>query len=620
MSAGTKITYNGITIQDVLTEGINQAFQFDSTGVDPLFLRTTIKCIGTIILDPDLIDSNVDHGILVKPGNSVPSVPYLMERMFQPRRRFTMSVCNWVTPNLGGAKIASTQTWFDVKPGATIGSSNSGWIGPGWDVNNGPKVSGRFYNITPLSVKVELTIELCLAVCDSSYPGYHNGVPIINFRFWIGEDIDGRTHQTRRTYQGRLRIANRSENIHEALRANFLIPPIQPGFHRESISIQESSDGLTLDFTVVDQEVYASAPAPGITWEGNHRVSTAKPGGAVINSEVNITVTGAKGTDKKALIVVAQRVIEAKLHVIDFTAQESAFLQSASYNDHFTSSRVDASARIKHTNLGKEPILFGVWADNLGGSLHDPTMFDLEGGYDRMRPVGIEQSATTVGLFRSALQDPCHPASMPNAVAQLQKWEPEEAQGEDSPGDEQTEIPPTEVAFTEAQDKDPHTIYLLSSRIQTATGVVRFPLSFDPQYGEYDPPSYNASLKVKMHSARAVRFVDIEAQRLMKPPSVLSPVDFTDENDIEHNCRSWDYEVVAPILSADGRKTLHQINGRVIFDLNRPPDLSSEGGGLPGCKLPYMTAEAQPFLNIPPSFFVKGGDVAGAGDDGPSVI
>jgi hypothetical protein len=140
-----------------------------------------------------------------------------------------------------------------------------------------------------------------------------------------------------------------------------------------------------------------------------------------------------------------------------------------------------------------------------------------------------------------------------------------------------------------------YTNFTATSRIDTDTGVIRLPV------GKQSPESKATTAKIVLHSGFSRRIVSVSAERLQSWPELPAPRDFTDSNGINHTVEHWAPAMQGTTISADGRKTLHQMEYELVYSLSRPP---AAGEALPAYQLPYVTRLPDASRRFPAEFFV----------------
>jgi len=570
----TNITYNGVTIRDVLTEDIDYSNENDKTGVDPIFTRVKLS-FHCVLHDLPQATLGVSHD-----DNIAANLNSVVRKLMEPRKRFTMTI--------GG------RTLFDVQP------AHSKLEGPlnGRDVNNGPKPSVKVLKIIgDRSSRVQFSIELAIPNCGSTGAGY------LNLRYWIADDIDG-NWRTTRFYRGRLRVASKAVTPH-AFR-NVVMPSLVAGFRRDAISLRESDDGLELDFEIRDIEQYASAPFPATKWRGNHMVVSPYDGSALCESEVRVELEGPNSVHKTRLIALAANIIEKKLHYLSrrFAREgEHRILPIyIAFNEDLAENKIDAVARIRHTG---DNYAFAVELASLGNFLPpDVNAATGPGGqfvyYDPYKSPTPVPTASLAGIFLSLVQTPCAPAQMPQVqTGQLQH--PSYGGQALGPAISVTygPLPPWPANQSQSHKKAIYTRYSAKSSVSVRGGQIALPVAATVRKGI---TAQRTVALVQLHQGVAHRVVEVDAERVGEWPQLPKPIDYTDENGIEHTVLDHDIDPEAPTLAGDAVTNMFRASMRIEYAMSRPP---RAGESLPVGNLPYRTPDtgASPTNKIPYPYF-----------------
>jgi len=580
--ADTWMRYNGIKIRDVLTDSIDQTVVADSTGVDPLYTRIEVTCTGTI----HLTSGDLDHGYTLQ-GGFAAGWSAILAKLMQPRREFVYTVAG--------------STLFSIKPGAIRQGAPGGVATSmaGMDVNNGPLPSAKITGIVSGRVaRVQFRIVCHVPLCDTGGSSGSSNSGVINMRYWIAEDINGQDWTTTRIYQGRIRVAHAGINVHQAIRRHLVMPPLQGGFWRKSIKIQQAPNGLEADFTVIDEELWAQAPKPAQWWDGHHTVSSPMAGGAIAESELKVELKANKDVDKQDLLTLATKILEAKLHLFDMANQKRTFLLYAAYSDSLAHNHITAQAKIRHVGGRAGTELWNV----IGKDLGTPVLLD---DYNKEIQDYGHQTATMAGLFAQRLQDPCSPAEMPQTANR--------AVGDTTPSPGDTVVYITDGELT---DHDPaystshteegaYTDYTLTSEIRSKSGMIDLPVG-----DASNNPGVNGEATVvvlPVHQGWARRTVRVTAERLNAWPELPAWNDFTDDNGIKYTLLQVRPVPSSPVLSADAKKTLHRVDMELVYSMSRPP---RNNESLPLGRIPYRDDSqltVASVTSVPASAFLASG-------------
>jgi len=560
----TNITYNGIQLVNVLTESIDQQVVKEPTGVDPLYVQVKISCTCIYHYGDN---QAVVHGRDAKADGANLATGYnaIIAWLLQVRRPFVMTV--------GGNTLFNVTAGM-TRPGIAVKNLPLGQT----DVNHGPVTTVSVLDIiSNRTMKLRFGITMCLPYCAS--PGKSPG-GIISFRFWIAEDIDCTDWTTERVYHGRLRVAHMGRNVHQEVRRNFRFPILQRGFMRRKITLNQSPDGLELEFTIADKEMWAVAPSPATEWSGHHSITSPEPGGSVLHSEIYVRLKAPINVPKRRLIQLAQKIMTAKLHYEDLKNFDQNWLQFASYKESLHTNEVEAHAVVKLVGKDADIKLWNV-ADlnNTFGLTLDEGSVRIA-GYDHTKSFIGAQTATIKGLFLSALNDQCHISFFPNDNRQ-QSTKPHII-GNDKTEivDQGTSLQKKKTKYSEDHRVGAYNVYQIASDVQSDLGKIQMPVGLRKK--STDP----TSVIISLHGGITTRTIRIEAERLGKWPTVPAPVDFVaTASKIQHTLLTDKIYPSAPQLSADGEKTLYHLVYELKFGLSRRPDYSKSE--IPAALLPY---------------------------------
>ncbi len=555
----TTATYNGIVFQDVRTHSVDSEVVYDTAGgVDPIYTR---KIVVVESIFHTSTGDGLGHQITGELGIGVEAALRLLEI---PRRPFNLTIGN--------------SSLINVIPGATepgVVIRGGGDI----DLNNGPKPSWTLKEIVGTkTARITFRVELATAAC---------GTPagLTNLRWWTTDDVDENWFTTRKI-DGKLRVATKNTNPH-SLR-NLIFPPLQNGFKRQSMSFIENPNGLELDFTINDLEVFRSAPKPTTTWSGVHRVTTNTPGGTVAEEEVTVTLNAPRDTPQTKLITLAQNILDSKLAFVrevggkGSSDKNRVMLVNYAMEAALEDNRVTATARIKH--VGDKGLLAVLKSGDFGQSL--PADIGEEAYDPDVSRLLTAPTAGLSGIFISAMQTQCQPAVMPNAGGETETNPT--ARNIESPTkiDKATLPPEPEEDVYNQTHKD--SMYLTSS-VTSELVIAKGNKTLETGTSS----SADAETEtVDLTKGITTRIITVKATRLGLSPVAPNPADFTDANGIFHKFKN----AVVTLYNAgqDSAKTpIFGAKAVLTFELRRTPELE-EGGKdtVRPVQLQYTTSEA----------------------------
>lgn len=141
------------------------------------------------------------------------------------------------------------------------------------------------------------------------------GSPILYNRWTESVEYDNCMFE-RRTRDGKyvIRSDNRMGLQADAFRDNMAPVMVLPGFLRESSKYTVTADGLGIQYTVTDRQVFKYPPDPAYDAKGTYTEYTSKHG-SFRYGEVHLRLKGSPITDQARLIAVALSICSRKLRL-----------------------------------------------------------------------------------------------------------------------------------------------------------------------------------------------------------------------------------------------------------------------------------------------------------------
>lgn len=378
MTTQTILQYNGIRLQNVQTLSFIETPVNDDAGMYQ-YTKTSLKVLGyftatnhkTIGVFPQLSEypgNGLDQGASQQFG-------VLRKYLEQPRRRLIYSTLatgsvdeQRVNGNNPALDDAIGDPLFVIDPPRstyTDANDNLRTINTRHDVHGGP--FPKEVNVTHVANnhvwRVEFTVEFATAAQCHVDPSYiaaeriygeslnpedpaesqvahaienvefesvQRSLGILGHR-WSCTDRVNENGYTTRTYTGSLSLSNPNWNPHD-FRA-ITVPPIVPGMQRKSFDYVSSEDGLTLRYTVTDEEVTITAPSPARTIRIMHN-EAEYDGGARVSFTVRVILTTDRQGSLYQLMLLASAIIDQRLFLgqaIDPNNRASVFVQRYEY-------------------------------------------------------------------------------------------------------------------------------------------------------------------------------------------------------------------------------------------------------------------------------------------------
>jgi hypothetical protein len=574
----TTVIYNGVEIRNCLTRRFEQECVYDDSGTDKLYDRFIIRVLGYIHKiyasnSPTVgvvLSTNPTSGLAISAASVADNQVVARSRLMEPRKDFRMSLGTSILLQ-AGPRVTEVMSQSPT-PQVSFG-----------DVNNGPKP--KQCNIVHIAGTNCLTIEFEIEVCVVECQDASNTSGVLNNRWSMKDSIDGNWYTTR-TITGRLRVAD--INLNPQAFRTLVVPPLQNGFKRESIETTTSPDGLNLDYSISDRELYAACPAPGTTWSGTHTIATGD--GSQTTGELNVSMEGPKDADKRVMISLCLDIAVQKLEL----TSGKTFLQQAHVVDHLDSGKVELRAFAIHngaTASGRVSFL------NLPSTDVGKIIELKDYNKDESRVPEVFGTATPTGLFVSYLQSPC---LSNHGVPQITVKANEPAQG-----DKRSENPnintysgelPTDqdIASHYLIHQGVYTYYQIECKYHTNRNILQLPIATSI----IRQPGAPTTGFITMAPPSTKRTVKIVAQRYGEWPTIPQTRDITVGTqriivlDEIVNCKT-------PQITADGKTRRYEVECEYEYGLARPP---AQGEVLQVGKIPW---DAQTLADnaMPPEAF-----------------
>lgn len=581
----TIVQYNGVTLYNVTTRSWRHEMIYDDSGTDLIGDRLSMTFDGVIhaqrVSGFGVTDTKTYVASDSAPSSATAAYRTIEDLLKTPRQRLRVRFGNDIV--------------IDVGPGDRPSSVNSGGI-LGTDIDNGPKP--RFVELTNIlgnsAFRVRFTIDVMVGNCKSITASNI----VISNKWRVTEDMDSNFFTTRRI-EGKLRLALSRPNGQAFPSGHQFRPVVMPvlevGFRRESVSFTSTENGLECTYSVVDKQVHTSAPWPATDMEVVHEESTSD--GVHYISGVQIRLRGAPNTDKRLLIERAVQIVEQRL---DFTSRSPSepeqIITKASIRDHIgkeNSIEMDLQVvqvpkdvafltRLRKEKLGVPLELEGIsitdtqgnttTTTEIPGTEYDPRIsaFPKIYGYD---PHGGERRPSVLIVLHTFLQDRC----MTNAERALYSGassDSSEPTGESRGDTTVVEMPPGSLDDDPDEDRyndeSRAAVYMMSkisSRYDTHRMKVAMPIS--RRLGQNVQSATNVVFDLA--EPQACRIFEIDIERAGKLPEVPFPAETITDGTLIQTLAKKEETILAPVLTADGRHEVFRVIARYEYILSRPP-------------------------------------------------
>jgi len=565
MAAETWLTYNGISLRNVLTKRFEQQSEYDASDTDLACFKFTISVTGYM------------HAQSANFGTEGPAAQTSGADYLSAVRSKLMSPRGDLKFIVGADGTGANGDVLLEVNGPALRMMHR------QDVKNGPKP--RTCNITRAVnssvLEIEYTIEAWVVECrdgtDASpatdVPGRQN---VVLSNRWSCVDSIDQNMRTVRTISGLLRTG--SSNINPNSLRHMVVPRLQMGFRRDSMTFKVTPDALNLEYTIVDREVACSPPPPATSWNYSANETTAD--NKISISSIDITLAGPRDVDKGHLVRIAVAIIKARLYDGNF-ANDNAILHNLSITDSYGDdiNSVNVQAQVQRTAAGKQ--LLGLRTKNIGKPISAADLAGASPNYSRSRsrgnypgdPVEIEGPIPLTSAWNAFLQSHCNDDHYINNAVKSGS----QGMGLSNRVDYQlaasitTDVTNPTDRTSSAHKYQPYTHYELESKYQNSVNNVALPVAGQRYAAGPATPSLSVVGLALPNTTRTIR---ISAQRYAQQPKLPKPAEeYTFGTGKAVLLRNVVTPKV-PDVSADG-KELHTVLAEFTYALTVPPPVNS---------------------------------------------
>jgi len=626
IGCGTALVYRNIIFRDCETKEFSQVAVPDASGTDILMQKFRISIVSHVHEEDHLTLGLDTKSAGVSGLGASPNPQEMVKRMHA-----------WLMHPRGDLQYYNEgQLVIEARGPDTLvdGSGNPRPIADDYtetqfyDAANGPKpMSCNIVHVAGFkSYQVSFTIEFSLTLCDqdlrnagsTSNPNYPAGstrtsnLEVLSNR-WTSTETRNADFMLTRVFSGTLVVRSYGTFAHTF--RNLCLPTLGRGYQRQRMTFVQSPDGLSLQYTITDQQRYAAPPRPAIDWRGTHTESVNKFG-QYGQSTISIWLKGALGTPKKQLLNAAIATVRHRIGDLRNAAQiaedTTIIPESMTLIDTLQECEIQLNVTVKRTPgrlnrwaniyfdvLGKLPAVNANTEPQTGfeAGRNDQERDDaFRSQYERdswLKPLAYD-SSTPAGMFATYLQSPCIPF---HGTPQLERKPVlnsnlAESDYNDEPADdpeiavyegESAAIPPSPDSEDDQQLSQEHldfhyTHFEIDSTYVTDRGIQALPLAKKSETGQ-------AMVCVaRVSNPITYRDVWIKAKRVgERPATPMALEQLTDSNGIEETLIYDSVVPSAPILLANGQQYEYGIEAHYRYVLNRTPtaDEKLRAGSLP---------------------------------------
>ncbi len=289
----TRVFYNGVVLQNVLTRMWDEEVVYDQSRTDALFHRFRFHFEGLVFLDqPPASDAAPAWTGLVSSPTGTPHdfrLPGIKSALLQPRGTLIIYI--------GDNEDSDLEIFRCTAADRNLQDRYR-------DVDNGPKPTN--FNILQILggrvARIAFAIE-CAKVDCLVATGTPNAPFVLNNRWSLEEEMDANA-VVRRTIRGRLRLSAPIYLIGDQ-RTLVTIAPLERGFRRDSIRFNTDASGLECEYQVIDQQIDTAAPWPATKMEVTHNERIEDQ--TQLFSEIHVRLEAPIGANRGKLI---QRIVQ----------------------------------------------------------------------------------------------------------------------------------------------------------------------------------------------------------------------------------------------------------------------------------------------------------------------
>lgn len=548
----TEFTYNGVVFHGCKTVDFTQRMIPDPSGTDVVRHEFTITVQGLVhrwTSAPQWVEGN--GGSQVSDGASL--MADLFGQLGYYRRRLLYAVDGVTILEVDAAGASGSN--FDT------------------DVDNGPKpevVSIR--HVAGDTYRVHFTVKCSVIKCSEG-----GRLPEVVSNRWSFEDSLDEELKLTRTMDGRIRTTSIRSNP-QSFR-HLVVPPLPRGFRLMVAKFVQDPNGLEMAYTITHRTEHAAPPAPAVSWDARHEVSTVR--GGIAESRFAITLNGQPEVNRRSLIGAAVAAAEARLGAITRSMEElgkrGIVLESISIVDHLSKPSVELAVHLRHAQGESQGTAAGV-PRNLGEHLALPS-------YDHEvwpQPKTFAPDSLT-SAFQQRLIDPCvgpfgaassgdqaSPASKNTPTKGRSASETFVIEGNPSVGSFEGKLTSYKTRVSAENRQNLYTLYTIKNRYTTRAYRVALPIAKSVDDAGNDAGDDATMRLIGLSPGICHRIVHIQAERVGTWPRMPAPEDLVGDA-IPSYLIDSDAVLHAPELLPDGASQLYRSELKLTYVLERPP-------------------------------------------------
>jgi hypothetical protein len=604
----TEIEYGTGTRQVKLSNCQTLKFEqepiFDSSGINPVYTRFTIRVAGYLLAQTIAQTQIIPNKGAVAPNyvQTAGSQDVALRHFLDiPRQEFRMTL---------GVSGPAPTVLLHAKPMTSTGDQFS----KEFDCQGGPipKVISVENIVGNTSIKIQWEVVVCIVPdCDQYSSGNGNNTQkklgILSNRWTCADDIDENFYLRSRTFVGELKLANPLVNPHDF--RELVVPAITPGMRLKSMSFRQSEDQLNLQYTVVHEEVTVTAPAPATGIRISHKVSHNEYA-IEIDESLAITLTGDRHVNKQQLVALAASIADGKLRTNELNNKTFRLMRYEMSDECGTSQQNQVTVMYQTRHITAQADAFPNQGAFIGitrrfGSKPDGTMIP---NYDNTKTKGNRPNEkpdyvgniSVVGAFAAHLQSNCTTDYSANAGISGKEVKNASLAYSISPAPNLPELTVTTVSslgdlppatFNGSQSQGIYQSYEIDVQVEEQPLIFQAPLSpslsdslFPPQTSTgttttpptttttpTNPTTGDTSVFIRGGPSQWERVVRVLAKRHGVPPRLSNPrTSFRDPNGVLHVLKKRTELTAEPQRGIDGVVD-YIVRAEYRYGLSRPP-------------------------------------------------
>jgi hypothetical protein len=615
---------SAVQIVNCTTLKFHQENITDASGIDVKFIRYTVRVAGYMLAQTVANTKIIPNGAGGGYTQTAASQHIGLRKILStPQLPFKM------TMGTGGANPTII---LQANP---VGSDSED-IDETFDVQGGPqpKDLSITHVVGNTSLKIEWEVVVCIAPdCGegSEYGDVQRTRGILSNKWTCADDIDENFYLKSRTFVGELKLANPLVNPHDF--RQLVVPAISPGMRLKSMQFKCTEDCLTLQYTVVHEEVSVTAPDPATSIRISHKVHIAEHELEVAET-LSISLKGDRHVNKQELIDLACLIADGKIRIKKLLPKqgisETTRLRHIEIVDESGTNQdnqIHAVFHMTHINPknvrlpgGAGETLFTGIRRGIGSRIDNVMIPDYDNTLTRGNRLGetpeFKGPITVVGAFAAHLQSRCTMDHSVNAALEGSSDVDTELIASMT---EEMALPSVTLetyeilddlpdeTFSDSHYEGSYQTYQIDSQYSENPMISQLPVSVSNFYGAATPPSsagYGAedgdtSVFVRIGPSQWRRTVRILAQRHAKPPRLPEPQQsFRDEDGVLNVLLGREFALDEPQRTAagDGLRT-YAVRAEYIYGMSRAPTKIRAGIPDPdAAENPYADPETTPSL------------------------